>query len=183
MKKIITALLLIASLLTSLLLGSCATPEVKTKVHVKFVVGGQTYIIDKDVEVKSAGDSTEGPTVVDLIKTLMDNEDVKIELNESGARVQLKRFGAYYETTHEGIRYFWSYTLNGDETGAADSTYLKEGDTVQYVFMTTAPDPENPDKAITKEYDNIGEDDLFLNELADIGTEEGTNTEAVINQN
>ncbi len=176
MKKISIILALVLSIFMVFVLGSCAEADVKTKVNIKFIVGNQNpYLIDKEIVVKTSPDNENGPSVIDVIKTLMDTESINIELIENGERMSLGKFGAYYETTYEGISYFWSFTINGkDPVGAANNNYLKEGDTIEYTFMSTRPDPDGGEQAITAPYDNT--DDIFLDELANIPSDSNDDT-------
>lgn len=167
MKKFTVALALVLAMLSAFVLGSCAEPDVKTKVNVKVVVGGVELYSD-DVTVKTSADNTEGPTVIDAIKVIMDSTDAKIELDSKGTA--LARYGAYYETKYKDVTYFWNCIVN--EKDASGTDHIKEGDSIVYTFMMMVPDGTdaqgNP-KVKTEEYDILN--DVFVNELAGNETE------------
>lgn len=162
MKKITVALALILTMLSVVVLGSCAEPDVKTKVNVKVVVGG-IELTSQEVTVKTSADSTVDPTVIDAIKVLMDTTDLVIELDSKGT--SLAKFGIYYETKYNDVSYFWNCAVNDKDASGTDS--IKEGDSIVYTFMMMVPDGTdaagNP-KVSTEEYDFT--DDVFANELA-----------------
>ena len=80
MKKFTVALALVLAMLSALVLGSCAEPDIKTKVNIKIVVGGN-QLASKEITVKTSADNKEGPTVIDAVKVIMDSTDAKIELD------------------------------------------------------------------------------------------------------
>ncbi len=132
MKKITVAALLL-SICFCFVLGSCAAADIKTKVHLTIRAGDYT-LFNQDVTVKTAADNTNGPSVLDVLHTVMDENNVPLELDGN----ILKKLGLYYETDYEGATYYWSFTINGEEpkAGKSDTNYLKEGDVVVYRFVT-----------------------------------------------
>lgn len=158
MKKLTVALALLLAMLSVFVLGSCAEPDVKTKVNIKFVVGDQELYAG-DVTVKSSPDSTTGPAVIDAVKTLMDSSDYVIELDSKTNA--LAKFGMYYETTYDGVTYAWSLTVNEKDASTAD-TYLKDGDQIVYTFMMMVPDGNGSVKYEPVDPNN----NVFLDELA-----------------
>ena len=83
MKKFTVALALVLAMLSAFVLGSCAEPDIKTKVNIKIVVGGN-QLASKEITVKTSADNKEGPTVIDAVKVIMDSTDAKIELDAKG---------------------------------------------------------------------------------------------------
>lgn len=162
MKKFTVALALVLAMLSAFVLGSCAEPDVKTKVNIKIVVGG-LQLDSKEITVKTSADNKEGPTVLDAVKVIMDSTDAKIELDAKGTA--LARYGAYYETKYKDVTYFWNCAVNDKDASGAD--HIKEGDSIVYTFMMLVPDGTddkgNP-KVKTEEYDL--NNDVFVNELA-----------------
>ena len=160
MKKLTVAILLVLSLTMSLFLGSCAEPEVKTTVHLTIVAGTET-VFDKDVTVKTAADNTNGPSVLDVLHYVMDNEDLDMALSSAGNT--LEKAGIYYACDYEEVTYYWAFDINdkAPDAGKADTNYLKEGDTVTYNFMALVLVGENTTEE--EPYDNetrVFEDDL-----------------------
>ena len=167
MKKFTVALALVLAMLSAFVLGSCAEPDVKTKVNVKIIVGG-VQLYGEDVTVKTSADNTAGPTVIDAIKVIMDTSNAVIELDSKGTA--LAKFGAYYETKYKDVTYFWNCVLNEKDASGSDS--IKEGDQIVYTFMMMTPDGTdasgNP-KVKTEEYDITN--DVFVNELSGNSTD------------
>ena len=159
MKKLTVALALLLAMLSVFVLGSCAEPDVKTKVNIKFVVGDQELYAG-DVTVKSSPDSTTGPAVIDAVKTLMDSSDYVIELDSKTNA--LAKFGMYYETTYDGVIYMWVLTVN-EKDASSTETYLKEGDQIVYTFVMNTPD-ENGSYKDTQPVDP--NNNIFLDGLA-----------------
>ncbi len=63
MKKFTVALALVLAMLSAFVLGSCAEPDVKTKVNIKIVVGG-LQLDSKEITVKTSAGNKEGPSVL-----------------------------------------------------------------------------------------------------------------------
>lgn len=160
-KKIIIAVFLMLSLTVSFILGSCADPDVKTAVTLTVKAGDFVFVNHETVTVSTASDNTNGPSVLDVIKTYIDGHpDTNIQINDTS----LLRFGMYYETTYKDVTYYWSYTVNGNEptSGKANSNYVKAGDEIVYslVAMTT----NTAGDSVVSDYDTdsrIFEDELY----------------------
>ncbi len=151
MKKFVVALLLLLSITTCFVLGSCAEADVKTTVHLTLKAGTIT-LYDKDVTVSTAADNTNGPSVLDVLHTIMDNENIQLTFNASGNT--LEKAGFYYATDYEDVTYYWSFTINGEEpeAGKADTNYLKAEDKVVYSFVAMTSDANG--KVTVSDYDN-----------------------------
>jgi hypothetical protein len=162
MKKILVSLFLILTLTASLLLGSCAEPQVKTTVTLTVKVGEYTLVNAESITVSTAPDNANGPSVLDVIKAYMDaHTNINVQISETS----LTRFAMYYETTYKDVDYYWSYTINGEEpeSGKASTNYVKADDVVEYrlVAMTSTEDG----KVVVSDYDT--ESGVFEEELAE----------------
>lgn len=159
MKKFTVALALVLAMLSVFVLGSCAEPDIKTKVNVKVVVGDQE-LYSGDVTVKTSPDNTNGPAVIDAVKALMDSSDYVIELNSKGNA--LAKFGIYYETDYKGVTYTWSCTVN-EKDASSTETYLKEGDSIVYTFQMRVPDGDSFKYESVDPNNNVFRDELSGN--------------------
>ncbi len=133
MKKLLIAVLLLLSVTASLVLGSCAASDVKTTVHLT-IIAGEFTIFDRDVDIKTSEDSTEGPSVIDLLYAVIEQDRAAITLTEDESTVSMM---AIYPTADvDGVTYFWSFKINDkDVAGNENENFLKAGDKVVYRFM------------------------------------------------
>ncbi len=140
MKKIVVAVMLLLSVVSCCLLVSCGGEDgVKTTVHLSFR-SGIYNLYDKDVEVATKADSENGPSVLDLLYTVIDEQNVPVTLNADN---NVEKVGLFFATSYEGIDYYWTFTVNGKEVGGSlDTIYLKAGDKVAYNFVELTEDEE-----------------------------------------
>ncbi len=133
MKKILIALLVLLSVMTSLVLGSCSSSDVKTKVHLT-IVAGEFTIFDKDVTVKTSADNTNGPSVIDLLYAVIEQDRAAITISEDESTVDM--IAVYPTAEVDGVEYLWTFKINNkDVAGNENENFLKDGDKVVYRFM------------------------------------------------
>ena len=168
MKKIIVALLLILSLTTCLILGSCAEPDVKTTVKLTIKAGKYTFLNEQAITVKTSPDNTNGPSVLDVIKAYMEDDNTTVDVRVSDT--SLTRFGYYFETTYNDVDYYWSFTINGKEpkSGKANTNYVKADDVIVYTLVAMSFDENG--KIVVSEYDTDWR--IFEEELLDSNNNE-----------
>lgn len=130
-KRSLVAILLLAVMVV-LSMSSCAEQDVKTTVNLTIKAGYELY--KNDVTVSTAADNTNGPSVLNVLHTIMDNEDVKLEFDKNN---RLIKMGNYYETDYNGVSYFWEFKINGEvpKSGTAETNYVKAGDKIEYNLM------------------------------------------------
>ncbi len=167
MKKIVVALFLLLSLTTGFILGSCAEPDVKTTVKLTIKAGAYTFLNEQPITVLTSQDNTNGPSVLDVVKAYMEDDDTTVDVRVSDT--SLTHFGMYYETSYNQVDYYWSFTVNGNEpkSGKANSNYVKDGDVIVYTLVAMSFDEKG--KIVVSEYDN--ETGVFENALAE-GTDD-----------
>jgi hypothetical protein len=84
----------------------------------------------------TSADDTNGPTVIDLLYAIIEQDRATVTISEDGTTVDMI---AIYpnNTVVEGVDYFWTFQINGkDVAGNENENFLKEGDTVVYSFKT-----------------------------------------------
>jgi hypothetical protein len=134
MKRILIAVLLLASLTGCLFLGSCAESDVKTTVHLKIIAGDDYYtIFNSDVAIKTSADAETAPTVIDLLYAAIEQYRSDITISEDETTVDM--IAVYPTADVEGVTYFWTFQINGkDAVGNENENFLQEGDQVVYRF-------------------------------------------------
>ena len=122
--------------------SSCVTDS--SEIGIQLVIrAGDERIFNTNVKLQpTKEDGT--CSVIDVINNAIAIYEVDVKLDSTASFIsKIKNYG---ETSIEGIEYYWMYTINGTEptSGRADSNFVKDGDTVEYLFYYTDPGSNPP---------------------------------------
>ncbi len=130
-------LLLLVVIFVAGMIPSCVTDADEIAVTLSIRAGDEKIFNTKINIVPTNDDGT--CSVIDVVNNAIALYEVDIKLDTSGNSIT--KIKNYDSTSIDGIEYYWMYKINDVEptTGKANTNYVKDGDTIEYLFYFSEP--------------------------------------------